>query len=176
MPIALIAAVADNGCIGKKNQLPWYLPEDLKRFKQLTTGKAVLMGRKTWGSLPERFRPLPGRLNIVLSRQQNHDLPRGVLLADSLDEAILKAKKANAEQLFVIGGGRVFEEALHDPHCEKLYITRIKGDFECDTFLPRWDENTFEKIEESGLHQENGIDFQFQTYRRKESHSLTSRG
>src|SRR3990167_6635768 len=131
---SIVVAMDEARGIGKDGVLPWHLPSDLKHFAHITKTtssvhnavNAVIMGRKTWGSLPERFRPLPGRLNIVLSRQQNHDLPRGVLLADSLDEAILKAKKANAEQLFVIGGGRVFEEALHDPHCEKLYITRIK--------------------------------------------------
>jgi dihydrofolate reductase/thymidylate synthase len=173
---SIVVAMDEQRGIGKNGVLPWHLPADLKHFARITkttqtpgAQNAVLMGRKTWESLPESFKPLPGRLNIILSRQKDHDLPHGVLLADSLDEALRKANQANVEQLFVIGGGRIFEEALPHPQCEKLYITQLKGEFGCDTFLPEWDDAHFEKVEESPLQSENGIQFRFVIYKRRSS-------
>src|ERR1700744_4861305 len=118
MVLSLIAAVADNNAIGIHNQLPWHLPEDLKFFKRTTMGKPVLMGRKTFESLGK---PLPGRLNIVLSGNKDIVLPEGVLLYDDINAAIERLQKEDAEEGFVIGGGKVFEIAI--PLVDRLYIT-----------------------------------------------------
>jgi dihydrofolate reductase len=124
--------------IGKNSDLPWHLPTDMAYFKKITTQhtgstpNTVIMGRKTWESIPEKFRPLPGRTNIVLSRTEQN-LPKDVLQARSLDEAI--EKSSDKSQLFVIGGGQIFKETLSHPACKTLYITRIDKSYDCDTFL-----------------------------------------
>lgn len=122
--ISAIVAVAKDGAIGKDNQLPWHLPEDLKFFKRTTLGKPVLMGRKTYESLGK---PLPGRLNIVLSRSKDIQLPDGVLLYSDIDKA-LKSLEAEQEEIFIIGGGKIFEETLQIT--DRLYITEV------DTTVP----------------------------------------
>src|SRR5512145_126071 len=122
--LSLIAAVAKNRVIGNNNQLLWHLPEDMRHFRETTRGKPVIMGRKTWESLPDSFRPLPGRLNIVVSRNRAYR-PEGAELAASLDEAVVKAGAAN--EIFVIGGGELYRQAM--PIAGKLYITEIDADF-----------------------------------------------
>src|ERR1700712_3875319 len=136
--IILIAGVARNGAIGRNNALLWRLPEDLIRFKALTMGHPVIMGRKTWDSLPERFRPLPARRNIVLSRRSDLQLA-GAEVLGSLAEA-LAACSAN-ERVFVIGGAQIYAEAL--ALAERLELTEIDADFEADTFFPAWDRQAF---------------------------------
>lgn len=135
MPITIIAAVADNGCIGKNGGLPWYLPEDLKRFKRLTVGKVVIMGRKTWESLPEKVRPLPERTNVVITRQTEYALPAGVERFDSL-EAALAAHTNDA--VIVMGGAEVYRKAF--PFANKLELTRVHQMIEGDVFFPTMDE------------------------------------
>lgn len=121
--LALIAAVADNGVIGCDNRLPWHLPADLKHFKAMTLGKPIIMGRKTWDSLG---RPLPGRLNIVVSRQQGLQLP-GAEVFDTLQAALQRAEAWAAAQsvneLMLIGGGELYAQAL--PFAQRLYLTRV---------------------------------------------------
>ncbi|MSR85205.1 dihydrofolate reductase [Candidatus Uhrbacteria bacterium] len=131
MAISLIAAVAKNGCIGKNNQLPWSLPEDLRHFKELTTGHSVLMGRKTWESIPEKFRPLPNRKNIVLTRQEDYQVPSGVDCYTTLDEAL---RVHQAENIFVIGGAEIYQQAL--PLAHKLYLTEVDQTIDGDAFFP----------------------------------------
>ncbi len=129
--IILIAAVARNRVIGKDNRLLWNLPEDMAHFKALTAGHAVLMGRKTWESLPERFRPLPGRHNIVISRQAGYAAP-GADLADSLENGLQRA--STAERLFVIGGEQIYRQAL--PLADRLEITEVDLAPDGDAWFP----------------------------------------
>lgn len=126
--------------IGKDGDMPWHLPQDLAHFKAITTASTltvpniVIMGRKTWDSIPERFRPLPGRTNIVLSRSEL-SLPEGVYHASSLDNALELSKQLGAEKRFVIGGGVVFKEALNHPGNTALYATHIQATYDCDTYF-----------------------------------------
>jgi dihydrofolate reductase len=131
MKIGLIYARAANGVIGKGGVMPWHLPEDLAHFKQVTMGAPVVMGRKTWLSLPPRFRPLPGRRNIVISRQADWNEP-GAQRAASLDEALAFCK--DDPQVWVIGGGEIFAQAL--PMADRVEVTEIDRDFDGDVYAP----------------------------------------
>ena len=137
-PLAMIVAMAKGRAIGKDNQLLWHLPEDLKFFKRTTMNKPIIMGRKTFDSIG---RPLPGRTNIVVTRQRDwaHD---GVKTAHSLDEALRMAEGQafidGSDEIMLIGGAQLYAEAL--PLCEKIYLTRVDGEFEADAFFPEIDE------------------------------------
>ena len=132
--IVLIAAVAKNGVIGKDNTLIWSIPEDMARFKTLTSGHTVIMGRKTWESLPERFRPLPNRRNIVVSRQINYAAP-GADVAHSLENALGLASTATIA--FVIGGEQIYRAAL--PLANRMEITEVEQAPEGDAWFPELD-------------------------------------
>jgi dihydrofolate reductase len=134
MALNLIFARARNGVIGHNNTLPWHLPEDLAHFKQTTLGQPVVMGRKTWESLPPKFRPLPGRTNIVVTRQTAWKA-EGALVAHSIEEA-LQLCPTDA-QVWVIGGAEVYAQAL--PLATRAVITEIDADFEGDAFAPTFD-------------------------------------
>lgn len=137
LPLCLIAALADNRVIGRDNQLPWRLPADLKHFKALTLGKPIIMGRKTWDSLG---RPLPGRLNLVVSRQPGLQLEGAEVFA-SLEAAIVRAEQWAHEQgvdeLMLIGGAQLYQQAL--PLAARLYLTRIELSPEGDAWFPEFD-------------------------------------
>lgn len=142
MTISAIVAVSENNAIGHENQLPWHLPEDLKFFKRTTLGKPVVMGRKTFESLGKA---LPKRLNIVLSRQADLELPDGVLLYNNLEDALKKLEDDGTEEAFVIGGGHVFAEAM--PLLDRLYITRVHTIIEAaDTFFPELDHSHWKLV------------------------------
>lgn len=135
MTISAIVAIAENYAIGKDNQLPWHLPEDLKFFKRTTLGKPVVMGRKTYDSMGK---PLKGRLNVVLSRQQQVALPEGVLLHHDLQPALDELERQRTEEVFIIGGGKIFEQAL--PVTDILYITTVDTVVkDADAFFPHID-------------------------------------
>lgn len=157
MTVSLIVAVSQNGVIGKNNQLPWHLPEDLKRFKQLTMGRPIVMGRKTFESIGK---PLPGRTNIVITRQKDFSCC-GSLTAPSLDEALRICEKE--PQVFVIGGAQVFKHAL--PIADRIYLTRIHKDYEGDTFF-RWDEPSWKEVSREDFLQAP-LPHTFLTYERK---------
>ena len=129
--INLIYARAANGVIGKDGAMPWHLPEDLAHFKQLTRGSPVIMGRKTWDSLPPKFRPLPGRLNIVITRQGDWQA-EGAQRAASLQDALHLA--GPAPELWVIGGAQIYAQA--EPLANRAEVTEIAGDFEGDAYAP----------------------------------------
>jgi len=141
---AIVVAMDEARGIGKGGGIPWHVPEDMRNFKEVTTAvsrtsktNAVIMGRKTWDSLPEKFRPLPGRLNIVLSRQKDLALPKGVLHFPGLEEALAYiGKDPKVENVFVIGGAQVYEKAVNHPACNRLLATFVQGKFSCDTFFP----------------------------------------
>ncbi|EMQ96358.1 Dihydrofolate reductase [Xanthomarina gelatinilytica] len=130
--ITLIVAAGENDAIGKDNQLIWHLSDDLKRFKELTNGHHIIMGRKTFESFPK---PLPNRTHIVISRQDNYQVPSGVILVNNLEDAF-DAAKAD-KQPFVIGGGEIYKQAM--PYADKIELTRVHEDFEADTFFPKID-------------------------------------
>lgn len=129
--ISIIVAHSKNMAIGKKNKIPWHIPDDLKRFKLFTTGHAVIMGRKTFQSLGQ---PLPNRTNIVISHDFKHG---GAIVVPSLEEAIKKAKEIEEEEIFIIGGGKVYAEAL--PLIDRLYVTTIDQKVDGDAFFPEYD-------------------------------------
>jgi dihydrofolate reductase len=134
--IALIAAVARNGAIGRNNQLLWHEPADQRHFRATTQGHAVLMGRKTWDSLPERFRPLPNRRNLVVSRQAGLKLPGAEVFASM--PAALEALQGT-ERVFVMGGGELYAQAL--PLAGELVLTEIDADLDGDVFFPAFERN-----------------------------------
>ncbi|MGE3877409.1 MAG: dihydrofolate reductase [Parvibaculaceae bacterium] len=136
--IAFVVAVARNGVIGRDGGLPWRISSDLKRFKAITMGKPVIMGRKTWESLPRR--PLEGRTNIVVTRQRGYDAP-GALVAASLGEALAKAE---GEEVCIIGGGELFREAL--PIADRLYLTEVDLDASGDVYFPEIDRKSWIEI------------------------------
>ena len=161
--ISVIVAVARDGAIGRNNQLLWRLPEDLKRFKALTMGHAVIMGRKTWDSLPERFRPLPARRNIVLSRRSDFALA-GAEVLQSLDAAL--AACANDERVYVIGGGQIYAEAL--PQADRLEVTEVHADFpDADTHFPAWDRHAFTETARESHAAAEGWHYDFASYQRR---------
>ena len=130
MLISLIVAASTNNAIGKNNQLPWHLPNDMKFFKNTTWAMPVLMGRKTFESLGK---PLQGRLNILITRQEDWK-PAGTVIVHSLAEALTAAQDADYKEAFVIGGGEIFKEAM--PVANKIYLTRVDADVEGDVFFP----------------------------------------
>ncbi len=159
--LTLIAALARRGVIGLNNALPWRLPEDLKRFKSLTLGHPVIMGRKTWDSLG---RPLPGRENIVISRQPDFH-PEGARLARDIPQALALARAGGMAEVFVIGGGDIYRQCL--PLADRLQLTEIQHDFEGDAFFPDFDRSLWQETARSRQHAEAGFDYDFVTYQRR---------
>ena len=122
------------GAIGRGGSMPWHLPEDLVHFRRATTGAPVIMGRRTWESLPERFRPLPGRENLVVTRDRGFDAP-GATVAHGLDEALAEVRDRGAERIWIMGGGQLYRAAM--PLADELVVTRIELDVpDADTFAP----------------------------------------
>ncbi len=161
MRIALVAAVARGGVIGRDGGLPWRLPEDMAHFREVTMGHPVVMGRRTWESLPERFRPLPGRRNVVLTRDPGWSAD-GAERAASLEEALRLLE--GESRVSVIGGGEVFAAAL--PLADELLMTEIDLDIEGDTFFPGWDRNAFDRGRAGEHVAADGTPFAFVTYAR----------
>lgn len=159
--LTLIAARARNGVIGINNELPWHLPEDLRHFRQQTTGHTVLMGRKTWESIG---RPLPGRRMVVISRQQL-DLPEGVTLAASLEEAI--ARHQADDELFVIGGAQIYAQAM--PLADRILLTEIDLEPEGDAFFPAPPPADWEAVSRQEAVSATGIGHAFVTYQRRQT-------
>ena len=170
MTISLIAAVSTNNAIGRNNSLPWHLPDDLKFFKKMTLGKPVLMGRRTFDALGK---PLPGRLNVVLSRSNNLELPAGVMHFHTLEEALGYTEhygaNHNLDECFIIGGGEIFELSMKV--ADRMYITKVETNItDADAFFPeidhthwvlKWDEH---HDSDAG----HSFAFSFQKYERTE--------
>lgn len=145
--LSMIVAVDETRAIGKNNQLLWHIPEDLKRFKELTTGHTVVMGENTYYSIGK---PLPNRKNIIVTLNQTLELP-GCVVTHSIEEALQQAREVEEEEIFIIGGASIYKQLL--PLVERLYLTLVQGKHEADTFFPEYDD--FKKVisEEPG---ENG--------------------
>lgn len=161
--ISLIVAIANNDVIGGDNKLLWHLSEDLKRFKAITLNKTIIMGRKTFESLPGI---LPGRQHVIITRDKTYTVDSDkVTVVHSLDE-ILDKYKDSSEEAFIIGGGEIYKSML--PHCNNLYLTRVNKDYNGDTYLPI-DINQWEEIyaSEIKIDEKNNIPFQFINYKAK---------
>jgi len=181
----LIVAACEGNGIGKSGNLPWRLKSEMAYFAKMTkttedsTKKnAVIMGRKTWQSIPEKFRPLKERLNVVLSTQSKQDVVGGdspdVVVCNSLEEALSSVEAAaldnKIESCWIIGGSSVYEEALKHPKLDKVYLTKILQEFDCDTFFPSLDEKQWKIMQEkdvpNDIQEENDIQFKYCVYQR----------
>ena len=166
MTLSFIVAASDNNAIGINNELPWRLPEDLKFFKRTTIGKPVIMGRKTYESLGK---PLPGRLNIMLSQNKGVQIPEGVVIAHTIQEAVSIASKEATDEIFIIGGGKIFEQAL--PMADRLYMTRVHTIINnADAFFPDIDHTHWKMVwdEKHNADDRHAFDYTFQKYERIE--------
>ena len=175
-PFSIVVATDQKQGIGRDGDLPWRLKCDLQHFKEITTRtrdknklNAVIMGRRTWDSLPAQFRPLPHRVNIVITRNDNLKFPQGVLRAGGLEQALdLLAEGALSkiiESVYVIGGAQIFQQAIVCQECHKIYLTQILQDFHCDTFFPD-DLPSLIPLFKSAEYCENNTRFFFAEYRR----------
>lgn len=168
MIVSLIVAVAENLGIGKNNDLLWHLPKDMKFFKETTSNHHILTGRKNYLSIPKKFRPLPNRVNIVLTRDLNFNEPN-CIIKHNLDDAINFAKENNEQELFIIGGGEIYKQAIALNLVDKMYITHVHTRLEADTFFPKIDLEkwhiTCEQFVEKD--EKNKYDLTFTTYEKK---------
>jgi dihydrofolate reductase len=164
--LVLIAAVARNGVIGRGGALPWHLGADMAHFRELTRGCPVIMGRRTWDSLSPRYRPLPGRANIVVSRRAAASI-EGAQVAPSLPAALRLAQlRLDAScRVYVIGGAQLYREAM--PQADVLELTEVQADVPGDTQFPFWDRTAFDEVSRVPQPAEEGLAFDFVTYRRK---------
>ncbi|MCF8715358.1 dihydrofolate reductase [Joostella atrarenae] len=160
--ITMIAAAAENNALGKDNDLVWHLPDDFKRFKRLTTGHAIIMGRKTFESFPA---PLPNRKHIIITRQEDYNPGDACVVVNTLQEALAEAK--DDDQPFIIGGGEIYKLAM--PFADKIELTRVHGKFDADTFFPEIEEDKWELINEETYKKDekHNFDFTYLTYVRK---------
>ncbi|MCB5183881.1 dihydrofolate reductase [Methylobacillus gramineus] len=157
--LSLIVAVAQQRVIGLNNTLPWHLPEDLKRFRALTTGHHIIMGRKTYDSLN---RLLPDRTTVIVTRNRDYQVS-GALIAHSLQEAVLLAE--GDDEVFLIGGAELYREGLQ--LADRLYITQIDAAFEGDAFLPEFDLTDWQEISREQHVSAKGLSFTYMTYQRQ---------
>ncbi len=164
MKLVLIAAVARNRAIGRDNALLFHDSADQRHLRDATMGCPVIMGRKTWDSLPRKFRPLPGRRNLVVTRDPGW-YADGAERAGSLDEALVKA--AGAPKAFVIGGAQLYAQAL--PHADELMLTEIDAELEGDSFFPIWDRAAFGEISREARLSASGLHYAFVSYARRAS-------
>jgi len=160
--VALVAAVARGGVIGRDSGIPWRLPEDMQRFRTLTMGHPVVMGRRTWESLPDQFRPLPGRGNVVVTRNSDWSA-QGADRAGSIEDALRLLEGEGT--VFVIGGGEIYAAAL--PSADELLLTEIDAEIEGDTYFPDWDPDDFEEVARDRHVSSDGVGYSFVTYERR---------
>ncbi len=155
--LSLLVAMAKNRVIGRDNKLPWHLPADLKHFKFLTMGQTIVMGRKTYESIG---RPLPGRANIIVTRQTGYEVP-GAIVVNTIDDALLICERTgsiNGEN-FIIGGEELYRQTLKI--CQRIYITEIQRDFEGDVFFPEFDPNEWEETQRDRHISENDTNLEY---------------
>ena len=163
MTISIIVAAAENNSIGKNNQLLWHLPNDLKFFKNTTWGMPVIMGRKTFESVNK---PLPGRINIVITRQPGWNA-ESVVVANDLNDALKKAAETNCKEAFIIGGGEIYRQAFE--MADKIYLTRVHAALDGDTFFPAIEENKWHlsSNQDFAADDKHAFSYSFQTWIRK---------
>lgn len=145
MMVSLIVAVAENNAIGYNNDLIWHLPNDMKYFKEVTLNHHIITGRKNYISIPSKFRPLVNRTNIVLTHDLNFN-EEGCIIKHSLQDAINFAKEHKETEVFIIGGGQIYKEALEKKIIDKIYITHVHEHFTADTFFPEIDFSKWDQL------------------------------
>jgi len=166
MKVSLIVAVAENGVIGKDNDLIWHLPKDMKFFKDTTQGHHVIMGRKNFESIPHKYRPLPNRTNVVITRQSDYKA-EGCVVVNSVESAIDIAQKNGDTEPFIIGGGQIYKIALEQNLVDRVYLTKIHHTFEGDTFFPKLSDNWEEvKREDCFADEKNKYDYSFIVFKK----------
>jgi dihydrofolate reductase len=158
--VSLVLARADNGVIGANNAIPWRIADDMKRFKAITMGKPIVMGRKTWDSFPKK--PLPGRTNIVITRDKNWRAD-GAVVAHSFDDALARARSEQPEEIAVIGGAEIYRLAL--PYADIIHLTQVHGDFMGDVTMPPFGPEWQEVAREDHVTSE-GLRYSYVTLRR----------
>ena len=165
MIVSLIAALTKNRVIGKNNDLPWHLPDDMKYFMQTTSRHTVIMGRKNYDSLPEKFRPLPNRVNIVVTRQKDFSAP-GCTVVNSLEKGIDLARTASEVEVFNIGGAEMFRLGM--PFTQRMYLTEIQTELQGDTLFPEIDSSEWKEISRihHGTDERHVYSFDFVVYDR----------
>ena len=158
--ISIIVAIAENNVIGKDNTLIWHLPADMKFFKEKTTGHCIITGRKNYESIPEKFRPLPNRTNIVITRQTNYNAA-GALVVGSIEEALKTATATGDDEIFIIGGAEIYKQCLN--LVDRVYLTQIHQLFEGDAFFPELDSSKWKETHRTkGITDEkNKYDYDF---------------
>jgi dihydrofolate reductase len=159
--ISLVLAMADNGVIGVRGALPWRIADDMKRFKAITMGKPIVMGRKTWDSLPRK--PLPGRSNIVITRDRDFRVD-GAIVAHSLGEALARAEREQPGEIAIIGGAQIYLEAL--PRADIVHLTQVHGDFEGDARLPPFDPELWRETAREDRATAGGLRYSYVTLER----------
>ena len=147
MRISLIVAIAENNGIGKDNDLLWHLPNDMKYFKEKTLNHTIITGRKNYISIPEKYRPLVNRTNIVLTRNTDFK-EEGCIVKHNLQDAIKCTLENEKEEVFIIGGGQIYKEALEEDLIDRMYVTHVHQTFDADTFFPQIDSKKWKKISE----------------------------
>jgi dihydrofolate reductase len=135
MKVSLIVAVSENGVIGKDNDLIWHLPNDMRFFKETTMGHHVIMGRKNFESIPHKYRPLPNRTNVIITRQSDYKA-EGCVVVNSVEAALEIAKNNGENEPFIIGGGQIYKLVLEAKMIDKIYLTKVHHSFDGDTFFP----------------------------------------
>lgn len=153
MTISLIAAMSQNRVIGRDNDLPWKLPDDMKFFQRTTKGHVVIMGRKNYDSLPPNYKPLPNRTNIILTRQAGF-IAEDCIVCDNLEDALKYSRNEGEQEVFVIGGGQVYEQALDQS--DRIYLTEIDAEIEGDTFFPELNDS-WKEVKERTIQQMKDI-------------------
>ncbi|XP_065199593.1 dihydrofolate reductase [Planococcus citri] len=180
-PVHAIAAMCENNGIGRNGGLPWKLKKEMDYFTRMTSStkdssnrNAVIMGRKTWESIPNKYKPLANRLNVVVSKQMSDD--KEMICFKSVTDAVKTLQSShsnysNIETIWVIGGYNVYKEALDNQLCDKLFLTRIKKEFECDVFFPEFSEHDYQLVQQEDVSQEvqieNSIEYYFQVHEKK---------
>lgn len=163
MVLSIIVAVSEDNVIGKDNALIWHLPADMKFFKEKTVGHCVITGRKNYESIPEKYRPLPNRTNIVITRQKKYIAP-GAIVVDSLEKAIDRALQTGDDEVFIIGGAEIYKQSIN--LVDKLYITKIRHKFEGDAFFPEINLENWKEIKRINFSadEKNRYDYTFFEY------------
>ena len=163
-PVALVVAIAENRVIGNAGRIPWRLPEDMRHFKALTLGKPCIMGRKTWESLPKK--PLPGRPNIVVTRDTGF-ASEGAVAAHTLEDAVAVAARETPAEIMVIGGAEIYTASL--PHAESIYLTEVHRDFDGDARLAEFDREIWQETAREAHTNQDGLSYSFVTLSRRDT-------
>lgn len=171
MIISMIAALSKNHVIGKDNDLPWKLPDDMKFFMQKTSGHHTIMGRKNYNSIPAKFKPLPNRTNIVVTHQVNFKAP-GCIVVDSLEKGLKIAESNSERETFIIGGAEIYRLGL--PYATRLYLTEIHAEINGDTFFPEFDKRAWKETSRQSHHKDerHAYSFDFVVYEKNNNANL----